>query len=88
MMIVPNISSKEGVRQRWVIKLGSALLSHATEGLNQPLIASLADACVQLREQGIDPILVSSGAISQGMVRLGWKTRPHELHQLHVAAAV
>ena len=88
MMIMPNIGSKEGVRQRWVIKLGSALLSHATEGLNQPLIASLADACVQLREQGIDPILVSSGAISQGMVRLGWKTRPHELHQLQVAAAV
>ena len=88
MMIVSNTSSKEGVRQRWVIKLGSALLSHATEGLNQPLIASLADACVQLREQGIDPILVSSGAISQGMVRLGWKTRPHELHQLQVAAAV
>ena len=87
-MTVTSLSPKDGARQRWVIKLGSALLSHETEGLNQALIASLADVCVRLREQGIDPILVSSGAISQGMVRLGWKARPHELHQLQVAAAV
>ncbi len=88
MMIVPKASTKEGARQRWVIKLGSALLSHEEEGLNRPLIASLARVCVQLRDQGIDPVLVSSGAISQGMMRLGWKRRPHELHQLQVAAAV
>ena len=88
MMTVNSSSPKDGARQRWVIKLGSALLSHETEGLNQVLIASLADVCVRLREQGIDPILVSSGAISQGMVRLGWQVRPHELHQLQVAAAV
>ena len=88
MMIVPKASTKEGARQRWVIKLGSALLSHEEEGLNRPLIASLAGVCVQLRDQGIDPVLVSSGAISQGMMRLGWKRRPHELHQLQVAAAV
>ena len=88
MTTVTSPSSKDGARQRWVIKLGSALLAHETQGLNQPLIASLADVCVRLREKGIDPILVSSGAISQGMVSLGWKARPHELHQLQVAAAV
>ena len=81
-------SETRAAKQRWVIKLGSALLAQPQAGLNLPLIASLADVCVRLQKQGIDPVLVSSGAISQGLVRLGWVGRPHELHQLQVAAAV
>ena len=75
-------------RQRWVIKLGSALLSDSETGLNQSLISALAKACVALRDRGIDIVLVSSGAIAQGMARLGWAERPHELYQLQAAAAV
>lgn len=51
-------------RQRWVIKLGSALLSDSQTGLNQGLISALAKACVALRDRGIDIVLVSSGAIA------------------------
>jgi len=86
--MVVNVNERPKVTQRWVIKLGSALLAHPKTGLNLPLISSLADSCVQLRNQGVEPVLVSSGAISQGLVRLGWSGRPHELHQLQVAAAV
>jgi len=74
--------------QRWVIKLGSALLRGDDTGLNTDLIRSLAHACVELRGQGIDVVLVSSGAIANGMARLGWSARPSELPQLQAAAAV
>jgi|TARA_B100001971_G_scaffold54263_1_gene49378 glutamate 5-kinase len=71
-----------------VVKLGSALLSDSETGLNQSLISALAKACIALRDRGIDIVLVSSGAIAQGMARLGWAERPHELYQLQAAAAV
>ena len=74
--------------QRWVIKLGSALLAGPDSGLNSTLITALADCCFQLRQKGVDLVLVSSGAIANGMAQLGWHQRPHELHQLQAAAAV
>ena len=74
--------------QRWVIKLGSALLAGPDSGLNSALITALADCCSQLRQKGVDLVLVSSGAIANGMAQLGWHQRPHELHQLQAAAAV
>jgi glutamate 5-kinase len=43
---------------------------------------------VQLKKQGVEIVLVSSGAVAEGMCRLGWKTRPHALHELQAAAAV
>ena len=81
-------TDKPGRSQRWVIKLGSALLRGDDTGLNTDLIRSLAHACVELRGQGIDVVLVSSGAIAHGMARLGWSARPSELPQLQAAAAV
>jgi len=81
-------TDKLGRSQRWVIKLGSALLRGDDTGLNTDLIRSLAHACVELRGQGIDVVLVSSGAIANGMARLGWSARPSELPQLQAAAAV
>ncbi|RZO13804.1 MAG: glutamate 5-kinase [Candidatus Thioglobus sp.] len=83
-----KVNERPKVNQRWVIKLGSALLAHPKTGLNLPLIATLSKVCVELQKKGVDSVLVSSGAISQGLVRLGWSGRPHELHQLQVAAAV
>jgi len=81
-------TEKPRQNQRWVIKLGSALLRGADSGLNTALIQSLAQICSELRNQGIEVVLVSSGAIANGLARLGWTSRPSELPQLQVAAAV
>ena len=81
-------TEKPRQNQRWVIKLGSALLRGADSGLNTALIQALAQICSELRNQGIEVVLVSSGAIANGLVRLGWTSRPSELPQLQVAAAV
>ena len=75
-------------RQRWVIKLGSSLLTDPEAGLNHSLIEQLATVGADLRHRGIDIVVVSSGAIAEGMQRLGWKSRPHELFRLQAAAAV
>ena len=74
--------------RRWVVKIGSALLTDLTSGLNQQMITRLVGEIVELREQGVDVVLVSSGSIVEGMQRLGWKERPRELHKLQAAAAV
>lgn len=74
--------------KRWVIKLGSALLTNDGSGLNQTELAKWVTQMVELREQGVEIIIVSSGAVAEGMQRLGWKTRPTALHELQAAAAV
>lgn len=74
--------------KRWVIKLGSALLTNDGSGLNQAELAKWVAQMVQLREQGVEIIIVSSGAVAEGMKRLGWLTRPSALHELQAAAAV
>lgn len=74
--------------QRWVIKIGSSLLTNDGQGLDQPAIAGWVDQIAQLRRQGIEVVLVSSGSVAEGMTRLGMRSRPNELHQLQAAAAV
>ncbi len=74
--------------RRWVIKVGSALLTDDGRGLDQQMIAELAAGMAGLREAGREVVLVSSGAVAAGMLRLGWDDRPHELHKLQAAAAV
>ncbi len=74
--------------RRWVIKIGSALLTRDGAGLDLPAIQSWVDQIVVLLDQGMDVVLVSSGAVAEGMSRLGWKQRPHALHDLQAAAAV
>jgi glutamate 5-kinase len=73
---------------RWVVKIGSALLTNDGRGLNQQGIATWVEQLALLRRQGHELILVSSGAVAEGMSRLGWSSRPRELHQLQAAAAV
>jgi len=75
-------------KQRWVIKIGSALLTNNGKGLDTSSIASWVEQIVELTKQDIDVILVSSGAIAEGIKRLGWDTRPDDIHQLQAAAAV
>jgi len=75
-------------RQRWVIKIGSALLTNDGKGLDCALMQSWVDRMVILRERGIEVVIVSSGAVAEGMTRLGWQRRPDSVHELQAAAAV
>jgi glutamate 5-kinase len=73
---------------RWVIKIGSALLTDNGVGLNRDNIAKWVQQIAHLRQQGMEILLVSSGAVAEGMCRLGWQRRPHALHAQQAAAAV
>jgi glutamate 5-kinase len=75
-------------RQRWVIKIGSALLTNDGKGLDCALMQTWVDRMVALRERGIEVVIVSSGAVAEGMTRLGWSVRPESVHELQAAAAV
>ncbi len=74
--------------RRWVVKVGSALLTDRSNGLNRELIECWTDQIAQLRRDGVEFVLVSSGAVAAGMQRLGWTRRPHEVYRLQAAAAV
>ena len=74
--------------RRWVVKIGSALLTNGGQGLARLAIADWVSQIHQLQERGHEIVLVSSGAIAEGMTRLGWRQRPRELHRLQAAAAV
>ena len=74
--------------KRWVIKIGSALLTNNGAGLDRNAIDGWVDQIADLLLQGKEVVLVSSGAIAEGMVRLGWQQRPDSIHELQAAAAV
>ena len=74
--------------KRWVVKIGSSLITNIESGINVDLIHAWAGQIAALKAQGVEVVLVSSGSIVEGMKRLGWKDRPHEVHRLQVAAAV
>ena len=74
--------------RRWVVKIGSALLTSDGRGLDRDAIASWVKQMAGLRETGLEIVLVSSGAVAEGMMRLGWNKRPRALYELQAAAAV
>lgn len=74
--------------KRVVIKIGSSLLTAGGQGLNKLAIKAWVEQMAALRQQGIEVVLVSSGAVAEGMIRLGLKQRPKTLHELQAAAAV
>jgi len=74
--------------QRWVVKIGSALLTADGAGLARASIDDWVEQIASLLAQGIEVVLVSSGAVAEGIVRLGWTQRPEAIHQLQAAAAV
>lgn len=80
--------SKLKTTQRWVVKIGSALLTDDGKGLNREAIQDWAEQITQLRHHGVDMVLVSSGSVAEGIKRLGWKKRPTEISELQAAAAV
>ncbi|MEC8633350.1 MAG: glutamate 5-kinase [Pseudomonadota bacterium] len=83
-------NSRQGLTtaRRWVIKIGSAILTDNGQGLSHDFIARLASDVISLREQGREIIIVSSGAVAAGLARLGLDTRPSALDELQAAAAV
>ena len=70
------------------MKVGSSLVTDDGKGINTEAVAQWAAQIAALRKQGREVVLVSSGAIAEGMKRLGWVSRPHEIHELQAAAAV
>lgn len=84
------MNTREKLRhtRRWVVKVGSALLTSDDSGLNTSVVQTWVDEIVQMQRQGVEVVLVSSGAVAVGMRRLGWPQRPHELYRLQAAAAI
>lgn len=74
--------------KRWVVKVGSSLLTADGVGLDEALIESWCNQIAELKSRGIEMVLVSSGSIAEGMGRLELKTRPRDLPTLQAAAAV
>jgi glutamate 5-kinase len=74
--------------KRIVVKVGSSLVTNQGEGLDTVAIGNWAQQIATLRQLGYEVVLVSSGAVAEGMQRLGWKQRPSAVHELQAAAAV
>ena len=74
--------------KRLVIKIGSALLTNNGSGLDRAAIDGWVEQINQLLAAGKEIVLVSSGSVAEGIVRLGWKQRPETIHELQAAAAV
>lgn len=73
---------------RVVVKVGSALVTNDGRGLDFEAIARWATQIAALQKAGKEVLLVSSGAIAEGVLRLGWRSRPKRLFELQAAAAV
>ena len=74
--------------RRIVVKVGSSLVTNEGRGLDATAIGEWCRQLAALRQQGREVIMVSSGAIAEGMKRLGWRKRPGEITELQAAAAV
>ncbi len=74
--------------RRIVVKVGSSLVTNEGRGVDAAAISNWSRQLAVLAQQGREVVMVSSGAIAEGMKRLGWTRRPKELHELQAAAAV
>ena len=74
--------------KRVVIKVGSSLVTNEGRGLDEAAIGEWCRQMAHLVRQDCEVIMVSSGAIAEGMKRLGWTQRPHAINELQAAAAV
>lgn len=85
--MTPNREKLKNSR-RWIVKIGSALLTANGRGLDQQAMAAWVGQMVALRQRGIELVLVSSGAVAEGMVRMGIDKRPDSVHALQACAAI
>ena len=74
--------------RRIVVKVGSSLVTDEGRGLDRAAISRWGREIASLRKLGKQVVVVSSGAVAEGMKRLGWSRRPSEMHELQAAAAV
>ena len=74
--------------RRIVVKVGSSLVTNDGRGLDADAVGNWCRQMAGLATQGREVVMVSSGAIAEGMKRLGWAVRPKEIHELQAAAAV
>lgn len=74
--------------RRIVVKVGSSLVTNEGRGVDAEAIGNWCRQLAALAAQGRELVMVSSGAIAEGMKRLGWASRPKEVHELQAAAAV
>ena len=74
--------------RRIVVKVGSSLVTDDGRGLDEAAIGEWCRQLAALAHDRREVIMVSSGAIAEGMKRLGWSVRPHQIHELQAAAAV
>lgn len=86
----PNMHSRQDLTKEtlWVIKIGSAMVTNDGQGIDHIRIKEWAQQISKLIELKKKIIIVSSGAIAEGMIRLGWNSRPKALNELQAAAAV
>ena len=77
-----------GAAQRWVVKIGSAMITNDGQGLDRFSIDAWVAQMAELHQAGRELLLVTSGAVAEGMRRLGWSQRPTALADLQAAAAV
>lgn len=85
-----TIKSRQDITktQRWVIKIGSALVTDDGRGLRLASIDKWVSQAAELVREGIEVIFVTSGSVAEGISRLGLKERPTSLHEIQAAAAV
>ncbi|MCA0211544.1 MAG: glutamate 5-kinase [Proteobacteria bacterium] len=74
--------------RRIVVKVGSSLVTNEGRGLDEVAIGEWCRQLAALTRDGREVVMVSSGAVAEGMKRLGWTVRPHEINELQAAAAV
>jgi glutamate 5-kinase len=86
--VVSAAREKLARSRRWVVKVGSSLVTAKGQGLDRQAIADWAAQIAVLRKDGREVVLVSSGAVAEGMARLSLKQRPAVLSQLQATAAV
>lgn len=88
--MVPALNNRQALTKtnRWVIKIGTSLLTDSTSGIRHSAIDSWVKQIAELKQTGLEIVLVSSGSIGEGMRRLGWDKRPGEVHRVQTAAAV
>jgi glutamate 5-kinase len=85
--VAPEAGLLQSAR-RIVVKVGSSLVTNEGRGLDAAAIGGWCAQLAALAQQGREVVMVSSGAVAEGMKRLGWALRPRELPELQAAAAV
>ncbi|MGO3892261.1 MAG: glutamate 5-kinase [Paenalcaligenes sp.] len=88
MSVSSNNSSVIAQAKRLVVKVGSSLVTNNGRGIDSDAVAQWSAQIAELHNQGKQVVLVSSGAIAEGVARLGWTRRPSVMHELQAAAAV